>query len=272
MPLEFTATESSSLEDVVISFHEKSSVSTNLKNSLWQQLFCTIPSSSSDMEIWVISKKKAKKNLAAVIRKLNRNHVLDIVFIQTWKSGSLAKRKQKKNLAAVIKKLNRNHVLDIVFWESFFCCFCEETIIHQHCSHICKTQNTHTFCEKKHTYFHFPSLFSSSSSSCEKRLDSSKSYSKCTSPAIKQQLFLLLNTSSKKSNRPLGTFLGTSTDRQTVRAKVGTWNLEWGSVLQQNVSGEGWNLEWGSVLQQNVTSRTDGREDIVNLYIRFSHS
>ncbi len=28
-----------------------------------------------------------------------------------------------------------------------------------------------------------------------------------------------------------------------------------------------WNLEWGSVLQQNVTSRTDGREDIVNLYI-----
>jgi len=32
-------------------------------------------------------------------------------------------------------------------------------------------------------------------------------------------------------------------------------------------SGEGWNLEWGSVLQQNVTSRTDGREDIVNLYI-----
>jgi hypothetical protein len=29
-----------------------------------------------------------------------------------------------------------------------------------------------------------------------------------------------------------------------------------------------WNLEWGSVLQQNVTSRTDGREDIVNLYIR----
>jgi hypothetical protein len=31
-----------------------------------------------------------------------------------------------------------------------------------------------------------------------------------------------------------------------------------------------WNLEWGSVLQQNVTSRTDGREDIVNLYIRYT--
>lgn len=31
------------------------------QNFLWQQLFCTIPSSSPDMEIWVISKKKAKK-------------------------------------------------------------------------------------------------------------------------------------------------------------------------------------------------------------------
>ncbi len=70
---------------------------------------------------------------------------------RTWKSGLLAKRKQKTYLAAVIRKLNRNHVLDIVFWESFFCCFCEETVIHQHCSHICKTQNTHTLCGKKHT-------------------------------------------------------------------------------------------------------------------------
>jgi hypothetical protein len=91
-------------------------------------------------------------------------------------------------LAAVIRKLNRNHVLDIIFWESFFCCFCEETIIHQHCSHICKTKNTHTFCEKNHTYFHFPSLFSSSSSSCEKRLDSSKSvavFQVCSKPESK---------------------------------------------------------------------------------------
>ncbi len=109
------------------------------QNFLWQQLFCTIPSSSPDMEIWVISKKKAKKVPCHCDQEAQQESC-------AWH--------------CILGKL-----LLLLLWRD-----CHPSTLF---AHLQNTKHTHFVRKNTHTFIFL--LFFLSSSSCEKRLDSSKS-------------------------------------------------------------------------------------------------